>query len=58
MDPKHNTILMEPAELPTRVVLRVHLPSGEVEERSYILRLTRRGRLLLNRDEFTGNQAA
>jgi len=58
MDRTSPTILMKPDELPARVVLQVHLPSGEVEERSYVLRLTRRGRLLLNRDEFTGNQAA
>jgi len=52
------TIVMRPAELPARVELEVQLPSGGVERRTYVLRLTRRGRLLLNRDELVSDQAA
>ncbi len=51
-------MVVRPAELPLRLVLEFPNESGIIAERVYVLRVSRRGRLLLNRDELAENQAA
>lgn len=47
---QHTTLLVKPTDLPRRIVLLV--PEGKVQRQvAYILRVTRSGGLLLNKDE-------
>jgi hypothetical protein len=50
--PRPTDLELEPEQLPMRIVLSVRSRRGrEPERRSYLLRHTRSGRLVLNRDE-------
>jgi len=58
MNGQRHLIIVRPAELPLRLVLEFPSDSGGTAERVYVLRVSRRGRLLLNRDEMAEDQAA
>lgn len=55
---QHPTLLVKHTDLPRRIVLVVH--DGNVQRQvAYVLRVTRSGGLLLNKDELPpGKQAA
>lgn len=55
---QHSPLLVKPTDLPLRVVLLV--PDGNVQRQvTYLLRVTRFGGLLLNKDEtLPGKRAA
>ena len=55
---QHTPLLVKPTDLPLRVVLLV--PDGNVQSQvAYLLRVTRAGGLLLNKEELPpGKQAA
>ncbi|MCK6530779.1 hemin uptake protein HemP [Myxococcota bacterium] len=45
-------LALSPRNLPLRVVLKVPERDGAAREVVYVLRYTRQGKLVLNRDEF------
>jgi len=58
MEPIRQLIFNDESQLPVRVVLEETNDSGKLIRRVYVLRRTRRGGLLLNRDEMAQRQAA
>lgn len=50
-----STVPLSPQNLPVRLALATTAPDGSKREVVYILRYTRLGKLVLNRDEFASD---